>query len=76
MSEVELRPTHFIDQVKLIEDATVNTDSLRSGCIIKRSWSYYTTLYFNIYTKRFQVKLLTVISQNMSQTPDVMNERL
>lgn len=31
MSEGELRPTHFTDQVKLIEDATINTDSLRSG---------------------------------------------
>ena len=31
MSEGELRPTHFTDNVKLIESASVNTDSLRSG---------------------------------------------
>ena len=31
MSEGQLRPTHFTDQVKLIESASVNTDSLRSG---------------------------------------------
>jgi len=31
MSEGELRPTHFTDQVKLIESASVNTDSLRSA---------------------------------------------
>jgi len=31
MSEGELRPTHFTDNVKLIESASVNTDSLRSA---------------------------------------------
>jgi len=31
MREGELRPTHFTDNVKLIESASVNTDSLRSA---------------------------------------------
>ena len=31
MVEGELRPTHFTDQVKLIESSSFNTDSLRSG---------------------------------------------
>ena len=45
MSEGELRPTHFTDQVKLIEDATVNTDSLRSGAGYQKTGDLITLPY-------------------------------
>ena len=38
MSEGELNPTPFTDNVKLIEDSTVNTDSLRSGSWLSKDW--------------------------------------
>ena len=45
MAEGELRPTHFTDQVKLIEDATVNTDSLRSGAGYQKTGDLITLPY-------------------------------